>query len=276
MKKYLMDWKEVYERLNKIPNRTCYGIPRGGAIVAGLTGNAVDSPEKAEILVDDIIDSGKTAEVFSKKYNKPVYVLITKEETSDWIVFPWEESGEIDIQSHIVRVLEYIGEDPNREGLKDTPKRMVKSWEKLFGGYDKDPVEILKRTFGSEKYDEMVFLKDIEFYSTCEHHFLPFFGRITIAYIPKNTVVGISKLARLVEIFARRLQIQERLTTQIADTMNLVLQPLGVGVYCEAQHFCMTSRGVEKQNSKMITNCLFGVIKEDARAREEFMSLVRK
>jgi len=175
---------------------------------------------------------------------------------------------------NLVEILKFIGEDPEREGLKETPKRIVKSWKKLFGGYDQDPKDIMK-TFTEGVCDEMVILKNIEFYSTCEHHFLPFFGKISIGYIPHKKVIGISKLARLVEIYSRRLQIQERMTDQIASCLEKYLQPLGVMVICEAQHFCMVARGVEKQNSIMVTSSLKGVFKKNIAAREELIRLIK-
>lgn len=175
-------------------------------------------------------------------------------------------------------ILECIGEDPSREGLLDTPKRVLKSYTKLYGGYQMNPSEILKTTF-TETSDEMVLLKNIEFYSTCEHHMLPFFGKMHIAYIPglnegKCKVVGISKLARLAECFARRLQIQERLVNQIADALETHLGAAGVMVVAEAQHMCMTSRGVEKQNSIMTTSAIRGVFKKPE-TRGEFLTLIR-
>jgi GTP cyclohydrolase I len=176
----------------------------------------------------------------------------------------------------IVNLLELIGEDPSREGLQDTPKRVLKSYAKLFGGYDQDPKEILKTTFAGEGYDQIVLLDNIEFFSTCEHHLLPFFGKAHVAYIPRKRVVGLSKLARVVECFARRAQIQERLTSQIANALNEALDPMGVGVILEAQHFCMVARGVEKQGSVMVTSALTGVLKSDSKARSEFMSLLRR
>jgi len=178
------------------------------------------------------------------------------------------------IECKIKDILAYLGENPEREGLKDTPKRMVKSWKKLFGGYEQNAKDILKTTFQEGKCDEMVILKDIEFYSTCEHHFLPFIGKIHIGYLPKDKVVGVSKLARLVEVYARRLQIQERLTTQIADSIMDELDARGVIVVTEAQHMCMTARGVEKQNSKMITSAIRGEFTK-AEPRSEFMQLIK-
>lgn len=179
-----------------------------------------------------------------------------------------------EIEDKLKDILTYIGEDVNREGLIETPYRIVKSWDKLYGGYNQNSNDILSTTFIEGKCDEMIILKDIEFYSTCEHHFLPFFGKIHIGYIPNDKVVGVSKLARLVEIYARRLQIQERLTTQIADDIENILNAKGVIVISEAQHFCMTARGVEKQKSKMITSAIRGAF-EKTEARNEFMQLVK-
>jgi len=179
-----------------------------------------------------------------------------------------------DLQSKIKDLLSYIGDDPEREGLKETPNRIIKSWEKLYGGYDKNPEDILKTTFTEGSCNEMVILKDIEFYSTCEHHMLPFFGKIHIGYIPDKKVVGISKLARLAEIYSRRLQIQERMTTQIADSLFKILKCKGVCVIVSAQHFCMTARGVEKQNSKMITSAIRGIF-EQTQVRNEFLELIK-
>lgn len=169
-----------------------------------------------------------------------------------------------------------IGEDPERQGLRDTPSRVVKSWSTIFGGYKMDPKEILERRFASEKYDQMIVLRDIEMFSTCEHHMLPFYGKAHIAYIPNGHVVGLSKLARLVECFARRLQIQERLTQQIADALNEHCQPRGVAVMIEAQHLCMVARGVQKQNSVMSTSALRGLFKDEQKVREEFLCMVRR
>jgi GTP cyclohydrolase I len=180
----------------------------------------------------------------------------------------------LDIEA-VTRVLSAIGDDPQREGLLKTPERVIKSWDKLYGGYREDPAEVLQTVFVEGSCDEMVILKDIEFYSTCEHHMLPFFGRCHIGYIPAGRVVGISKLARLLEVYARRLQIQERLTTQIAESLIEHLTPKGVMVIMEAQHFCMTARGVEKQDSIMVTSAMRGVFTLPE-VRSEFMSLVKR
>ena len=178
------------------------------------------------------------------------------------------------ISQSIKNQIKHIGDNPEREGLVDTSERIIKSWDKLYGGYKQNAKDILKATFTEGKCNEMVILKDIEFYSTCEHHMLPFFGSIHIGYIPGNKVVGVSKLSRLVEVYSRRLQIQERLTTQIANDIMSILEAKGVMVIAEAQHMCMTARGVEKQNSKMITSAIRGVY-ENSEVRNEFMQLIK-
>jgi len=170
-------------------------------------------------------------------------------------------------------LLKEIGEDPDREGLQKTPTRIAKSFEKLFGGYGQDPQKILTQ-FDGENYDEMIICKDIDFYSTCEHHMQPFFGKISIGYIPNKKIIGISKLPRLVEIFSRRMQNQERLTMQIATTLTDLLKPKGVGVVIKGKHLCMMARGVEKQNALMTTSYCTGLFKKNAKTRSEFLRLI--
>ena len=178
------------------------------------------------------------------------------------------------MEETIKSLLEQIGEDTEREGLKDTPKRVAKSYQKIFGGYKINPEDVIT-TFDGEDYDEMIICKDIDFYSTCEHHMLPFFGKISIGYIPNSKIVGLSKLPRIAEIFSRRLQNQERITMQVANCLNDLIQPRGVGVVIEASHFCMMARGVEKQNSKMTTSHFTGLFKKDQRTRSEFLGLIK-
>jgi len=170
-------------------------------------------------------------------------------------------------------IIQAIGDDPTREGVIDTPRRVVKSWKELFSGYKVDPKLCLGTTFEGKGYDQIVTLKNIEMYSTCEHHMIPFVGTVTIGYIPKERVVGLSKLARLVEVFSRRLQIQEQLTEQIADTLTEVLECQGVMVIIKAKHFCMCARGVNKQKSEMITSAIRGRFKE-LEVRNEFLQLI--
>lgn len=176
---------------------------------------------------------------------------------------------------NIKNILKYVGEDPNREGLQDTPKRVVKSWKEIYSGYEKDPKDILT-VFDTDGYDQIVLLKNIEFYSMCEHHMLPFIGKAHVAYIPGKKIVGISKLARLVDIYARRLQIQERIGQQVTTALMELLEPKGAACIIEAQHLCMLMRGVQKQNSIMVTSSLKGVFLESQSTREELMQLIQK
>jgi GTP cyclohydrolase I len=176
----------------------------------------------------------------------------------------------------IVACLRYLGEDPNRAGLKETPDRILKSWGELFKGYALDPQQILSKNFYEKDYDEIISFRDIEFTSFCEHHWLPFIGKAHIGYIPNNHVVGASKLGRLVDVYACRLQIQERLTVQIATSLNDAISPKGVAVVLEAKHSCMMCRGVKKQQSIMTTSKLIGVFKDDPAARSEFLRLIGK
>jgi GTP cyclohydrolase I len=178
------------------------------------------------------------------------------------------------LEYHIREQLRLLGEDPERSGLADTPKRVEQSLRWLTRGYDMTVEDVVGNGVFKAEHDEMVIVKDIEIYSMCEHHLLPFFGKAHIAYIPAGKIVGFSKLPRIVEVFARRLQVQERLTDQVACAIQGVLKPKGVGVVIEAMHLCMMMRGVEKQNSKTITSAVRGVFKEDLRTREEFLRLV--
>jgi GTP cyclohydrolase I len=179
------------------------------------------------------------------------------------------------IAHHFRDLLQVIGEDPTREGLLKTPERIARSWETLFSGYSHD-FKTTATVFQNENYDEMVVSKDIEFYSMCEHHLLPFWGRVHIGYIPADNIIGLSKLPRLVEMYSRRLQNQERLTSQIAEELMNVLKPKGVGVVIEAQHFCMMARGVQKQNAMMITSAVRGLFKKNMNTRSEFLRLIGK
>ena len=169
-----------------------------------------------------------------------------------------------------------LGEDPQREGLVRTPARVHKAFEFLTRGYSEDPEAMLKKALFSVTYDEMVIVKDVEVFSLCEHHMLPFFGKVHVAYIPNGKVIGLSKIPRLIEIFSRRLQIQERLTTQIAETIQKVIQPQGVGVVIEARHLCMMMRGVEKQHSAAVTSSMLGCFRDEQETRTEFLSLIRQ
>lgn len=179
------------------------------------------------------------------------------------------------IRDAVLQLLWAIGEDPGREGLLDTPNRVADAYDKFFSGYAINPREILSTTFSDDPHQEIVIVKNIQLYSHCEHHMVPFFGKVSIAYIPNGQVVGISKLARLVECFGRRLQIQERLTSQLADIIDEVLEPLGVMIVIEAEHMCMTSRGVEKPGATTVTSAVRGVFKEKPESRAEALSLIK-
>ena len=179
------------------------------------------------------------------------------------------------IESAVRTILANIGEDPDREGLLQTPDRVARMYEELTAGYHIDPVELINDAIFNVDYDEMVIVKDIDFQSLCEHHMLPFLGKAHVAYIPKNKVVGLSKIPRIVEMFARRLQVQERMTVQIADFIEEVLQPQGVAVIVEGTHMCMVMRGIKKANATMTTSAMRGGFKKNATTRAEFMELIK-
>src|SRR2546426_10944552 len=179
------------------------------------------------------------------------------------------------MQELIRKLLAEMGEDPAREGLRETPKRVEKAYKFLTSGYDADIDQVLNDALFTVDYSEMVIVKDVDFYSLCEHHLLPFFGKCHVAYIPHKQVIGLSKIPRLVDVFARRLQIQERLTNQIAETIQRKINPLGVAVVVEATHLCMSMRGVEKQNSFAVTSAMLGAFRNNARTRMEFLELIK-
>lgn len=270
-----------------------FGVPRGGiplaaALVTQLRSVGVDAFQVwnavyATIIVDDVLDSGCTQERYATLYpDTPFFVMFNKQVNDlGWIVFPWEivdgvptEPGKVEgVEDNVIRILQYIGEDPKREGLLETPSRYNKALGQWFSGYHNDIDSVFKVfTDGAEKYDEMVVVKDIPFYSHCEHHLAPFFGTATIAYVPNGKIVGLSKINRLVDHFARRLQVQERLTVQIADYLNDKLSPKGVGVVIKARHLCMESRGIRQQGHSTVTSALRGVLCEGS-PRAEFLNL---
>lgn len=188
-----------------------------------------------------------------------------------------ERPTRAEAEAAIRTLIRYAGDDPEREGLRDTPARVVRAYAEFFAGYEVDADALLERTFEEvEGYDEMVLLRDIRLESTCEHHMVPIVGRCHIAYMPRRRVVGISKLARLVDAYSRRLQIQERLTVQIADTINRVLEPRGVAVVIESEHQCMTTRGIHKPGASMVTSRLLGIFRDNPDTRREFLSLISK
>lgn len=281
-------WEDLLQLHFQQPVVRVWGVPRGG-IPASYLIHAVDpsrivlanTSEDADVIVDDLIDSGRTAEKYRMSYpSKPFVPLLDKRTSAwfgKWVVFPWElaeNGGDESATDIVIRLLQYIGEDPKRGGLVDTPERALRAWKEWTAGYRLDPHEVLK-TFedGSEKYDEMVTVKDLPFFSHCEHHLAPFFGTATVAYVPNQKIVGLSKIGRVLNIFSRRLQVQERLTTQIADALFSHLEPRGVGVVLRARHLCMESRGLATQGHFTVTTALRGVFLEDSKARSEFLSI---
>lgn len=265
-----------------------YPIPRGGVPVAlGMQKHIqfllTDRPEIADVFIDDLIDSGSTAESFANAFpNVPLITLLDKrtlEDSERWISFPWERSlngADEGVEHNFRRLLEHMGEDVSRGGLLETPARAAKAWKFWTHGYNLRAQNILK-VFedGAEEYDQMVVVRDIPVYSHCEHHLAPIFGKATVGYIPNGKIVGLSKLNRLVDMYARRLQVQERLTTQVCDALMQHLQPLGAGVYVAARHMCMESRGVCQQGHETVTIALSGAMRKEPAARAEFLSTCR-
>jgi len=254
-----------------------FGIPRGGCAIAPLFGIPVDDPADADLIVDDVIDSGATISVYRKIWpDTPIAALFDKrtEAGLDWLVFPWEANDENGgPRDNVVRILQYLGVDPASDGLHDTPDRVIRAMAEMTEGYREDPAVILAKTF-DQKCDEIVMVRNVPFTSLCEHHLMPFVGEATIGYLPGERVVGLSKLARLLDCYAKRLQIQERMTAQIADAIQHHLQARGVGVVVRAHHACMSARGIRKQGD-MVTSALRGSMKEGS-LRAEFLSLAER
>lgn len=282
--------------VNSLPG--VYGIPNGGNVPAACLANSLGltvlaEPVKGCIIIDDIVDSGQT--IMSTLSELPLpssykTVCLHQHERSKlfaafyaskirigadfWIDYFWEKSGTGGIEENVTRIIQYIGDDPTRPGVLETPARVVKSWKELFSGYNDSAEKHLSKVFDS-KADEMVILKDIVFNSYCEHHMLPFSGVAHIGYIPDGKVVGLSKLARTVDVYAKRLQIQEGLTEQIVDAMiEHIPKVKGAAVVLEGRHSCMSCRGVNKQGASMVTSALRGVFK-DPTVRAEFMGFIK-
>ena len=269
-----------------------YGVPRGGVYAAQAVAlhlayanhasRLVENASEADFIIDDIMDSGRTRQGFIDVDDRDFFALVDyqgkdKDLKGTWISFPWERMNtETGIEDHITRLIAFMGDDPEREGLIETPDRVIRSYEKLFGGYNTIIDKNLIKVFKNDGYDEMILMKDIPFFSTCEHHIIPFFGKAHIAYIPGNHIIGISKLVRIMEGFTRRLTIQERICQQITETLQSLLKPAGVACVLEAQHLCMMARGVEKYSSILVTSSLTGVFKEKIETRNEFMSMIGK
>ena len=279
------------KRLGKI-YRSIYPVPRGGIPVAIALSMKLGIPIDSKslwhdcLVVDDIVDSGATRNKF-KEYDfaclhvkdytmKEFHPTYSISFMNEWVEYWWEEAqDELPAEDSVTRLIQSIGEDPNREGLVETPKRFVKAWQFLFSGYDQKVEDILT-VFNSDGYDQIVLLKDIELYSMCEHHCLPFWGKAHVAYIPGKKLIGISKLARLVDMYSRRMQIQERIGDQVTNALVKYLQPQGAACIIEASHLCMRMRGVQKQNSVMVTSSLRGVFMDHAStAKTELISLIK-
>lgn len=315
MTPHILSWADVdaaatkaHERINGMLTHNphtvlLYGVPRGGIHAAqaiaqqmisyGERALVTDNHESAHVIVDDLLDSGATfkrwkalypTKPFVVLYDKPMMQKLSGSGERPWLVFPWEAEdptkpkASADDSGHDVftRLLQYVGEDANREGLLETPGRAAKAWRFWTRGYAQSPEDVLK-VFedGAGSYDEMVLVRDIPVYSHCEHHLAPIFGKAHVAYIPNGRIVGLSKLNRLVDVFARRLQVQERLTVQIADALNKHLQPKGVAVALSCRHMCMESRGVCQQGTSTFTSALRGAFLEQGPARAEFMAAIR-
>lgn len=269
---YIVTWAEIKQRASKLDKSLrYYGVPRGGQYIAALL-NPVDTVEECDVIIDDLIDSGKTRERYAST-GKPFVALFDKQTESAvrdrWLVFPWDDKQE-PIEDNVARILQYFGEDVEREGLKQTPKRYVKFLREFL-----TPKEFAFTAFDAEGTDEMIVQTEIPFYSLCEHHLAPFFGTAVVAYIPNGKIVGLSKLARCVDLYANRLQNQERITQQVANRLNEELSPKGVAVSLKAQHLCMSMRGVNKPNAMTTTTKLLGVFKDDDKARNEFLRYVK-
>lgn len=280
-------------RANRPGMNLVYGVPRGGIPAAyavcrmlisyGVPSSITDEPSEADFIIDDIIDSGRTSKRYEAQYPQtPFFALVNKLDRPDefWYEFPWERSATGEnkdtFDDNVVRMLQAIGEDPTREGLKDTPARVVKAWHEWFGGYGQDPGKLFKAfADGAERYtnDELVVVSNIPVYSHCEHHLAAIFGHAHIGYIPNGKIIGLSKVARVVRCFAQRLQVQERLTNQIADAFVEHLDPKGVGVILKCRHFCMESRGVNIPGTITTTSALRGAVLLNHDTRQEFLTL---
>lgn len=301
IKEFKADCQKLAENIKSLwkPYKAIHGIPQGGTAIALELGHLLGLPVIEEnqlntrpadqvLIVDDLVDSGATISRYKGhdtaclhiKAHTPEdkYPTFWISKVSDWITYWWEASEEKSIRDNVTRILQFIGENPTREGLVKTPDRVVRSWQEIYGGYKIDPASVFT-TFEADGYSELVLLRGIEFFSTCEHHMLSFSGKAHVGYIANDRIVGISKLARLLDIYARRLQVQERIGQQVTQTIMKYLKPAGAACIIEAEHLCMRCRGVEKQNSVMVTSSLTGRFLEDSdggrAARAELMGLIK-
>jgi len=282
-------WQEaekVAERLDGTSFKSIHGVLQGGTVPAVLLANylgvnVTNDPVVGEtLIIDDLVDSGKTLQEFKDKgfyvdafYRKPKSpkdLAPEAKELEGWLSFPWEKDDGSP-QDAVRRLLQFIGENPDRDGLIKTPHRVTKALKEMTEGYFEDPSLILGVTF-DVPYDQMIVLRDVPFVSMCEHHMLPFEGTASVAYIPKGRVVGLSKLARVVDTFAKRLQVQERLTQEIASAIDTHVEAAGVGVIIKSRHTCMCYRGIKK-NGTMVTSVTLGLMRTDLAARTEFLQL---
>lgn len=300
MEKIKLTWLEIIEDINalvkSLPDNVyhnIYCVPKNGMILGHLLSTALKKHDKfrgvgfaldegainqGTLIFDDLIDSGKTLSKWPSNdhavlYRKPHSPMVTYSvrEIDNWIEFPFEE--EQPASDAVVRILQACGEDPTREGLVKTPERFMKMMAEMTAGYGQTSLELFKSQFASPN-DQMVVVKDIDFFSLCEHHMVPFFGKAHIAYIPDGQVLGLSKFARLVELYARRLQIQENLTNQIGEDIKRELKAKGVMVVIQAKHLCMAMRGVQKANAETVTSFISGAFKTNAEARQEALKLL--
>lgn len=280
--KIRVDW---YPKSHRRP--VLYGVPRGGIPAAFIVAKYAEGVvtfdvNEADYIIDDLVDSGSTRDRYSNNYPAtPFYALFDKQKDPSlgWLVFPWEvnDKGEDTSAEDIVtRLFQYIGEDPKRGGLQETPARFLRAWKEWASGYEQDADNILKCfEDGANGYDELIVVHNIPVVSKCEHHLADIIGHAHVGYIPNGRIVGLSKLARVVEVFARRLQVQERMTVQIAEALVDNLEPKGVGVIVRASHACMSTRGVKIHNSTTTTSAMRGALLDKPSAREEFLNLCK-
>jgi GTP cyclohydrolase I len=295
--KRIREYLPNHRDYNKEPLRI-FAVPRGGIPAAlavlrhiNIKSELITSARDADIFVDDLVDSGATRDrYFRLEPTTPFFTLFQKHNKEEWLTFPWEDGywlapvkpgeqavvntdgigGGEDIPT---RLLQFIGEDPQREGLRETPRRFLEAWRHWTSGYNKEP-DLKAFAEGVADYDELVLVSNIPVYSHCEHHCTPMFGLAHVGYIPAGKIVGLSKLGRLVEVFARRLQVQEKMTSQIASALQEALQPQGVGVVLQLRHLCLESRGIAAHGAVTTTSAMLGALRDKPAARSEFLKLV--